>query len=99
MKNLDRSFGFIVGVTSLAFVVSQLDVSIVNIALPSIAKAFSVRISSLQWIADAYTVAFAALMLSAGGMGDRLGSRRVFQLGLVLFGLASGRCRVLAPPR
>lgn len=78
----DLSFGYIVGVTSLAFVVPQLDVSIVNIALPSIAKAFSVRISSLQWIADAYTVAFAALMLSAGGMSDRLGSRRVFQLGL-----------------
>jgi len=86
------SFGYIVGTTSLAFVVSQLDVSIVNIALPSIAKAFSVSISSLQWIADAYTVAFAALMLSAGGMSDRLGSKRVFQIGLLLFGVASTGC-------
>jgi len=91
-ENGNLSFGFIVGTTSLAFVVSQLDVSIVNIALPSIARAFSVQISSLQWIADAYTVAFAALMLSAGGMSDRLGSKRVFQLGLVLFGLASTGC-------
>ncbi|HVV02807.1 MAG TPA: MFS transporter [Puia sp.] len=88
----DRSSGYIVTTTSLAFVVSQLDVSIVNIALPSISKAFSAGISSLQWIADAYTIAFAALMLSAGGMGDRLGSKRVFQLGLLLFGLASTGC-------
>jgi len=86
------SFGYIVGTTSLAFVVSQLDVSIVNIALPRIGKAFSVSISSLQWIADAYTVAFAALMLSAGGMSDRLGSRRVFQSGLLVFGIASTGC-------
>ena len=86
------SFGYIVTTTSLAFVVSQLDVSIVNIALPSIAKAFSADITRLQWIADAYTVAFAALMLSAGGMSDRLGSKRVFQAGMVLFGLASTGC-------
>src|SRR5882757_3151062 len=86
------SFTYIVSTTSLAFVVSQLDVSIVNIALPSIAKAFSTGISSLQWIADAYTIAFAALMLSAGGMSDRLGSKRIFQLGLILFGLASTGC-------
>jgi len=88
----DRSFGYIVTTTSLAFVVSQLDVSIVNIALPGISKAFSASISSLQWIADAYTIAFAALMLSAGGMGDRLGAKRVFQFGLLLFGIASTGC-------
>jgi len=87
-----RSFGFIVTTTSLAFVVSQLDVSIVNIALPGISKAFSTGISSLQWSADAYTLAVAALMLSAGGMSDRLGSKRVFQLGLLLFGIASTGC-------
>jgi len=86
------SFGYIVTTTSLAFVVSQLDVSIVNIALPSIAHAFSVDVSALQWIADAYTVAFAALMLSAGGMSDKLGSKRVFQAGLLIFGLASTGC-------
>ncbi len=72
------SFGFIVGTASLAFVVSQLDVSIVNIALPQIAKSFSAGVSSLQWIVDAYTIAFAVLMLSAGGMSDLLGSKRIF---------------------
>jgi DHA2 family methylenomycin A resistance protein-like MFS transporter len=86
------SFGFIVFATSLAFVVSQLDVSIVNIALPQIASAFSASISQLQWVVDAYTVAFAALMLSAGGMGDLLGAKRLFQLGILVFGAASVGC-------
>ncbi|HEY4195224.1 MAG TPA: MFS transporter, partial [Mucilaginibacter sp.] len=86
------SFGFIVGTASLAFVVSQLDVSIVNIALPQIAKSLSASVSSLQWIVDAYTIAFAVLMLSAGGMSDLLGSKRIFQLGFLIFGLASMGC-------
>eukprot|EP01133_Synstelium_polycarpum_P016527 gene16527-19642_t len=87
-----RDFGFVVGTTSLAFVVSQLDVSIVNIALPQISKSFSANISELQWIVDAYTIAFAVLMLSAGGMSDLLGSKRIFQFGLFVFGLASLGC-------
>jgi DHA2 family methylenomycin A resistance protein-like MFS transporter len=91
-RNPHLSFGYVVSTTSLAFVVSQLDVSIVNIALPAMANAFSAGISALQWVADAYTVAFAAVMLSAGGLSDRLGSKRIFQLGLLLFGIASTGC-------
>jgi DHA2 family methylenomycin A resistance protein-like MFS transporter len=86
------SFLFVVGTTSLAFVVSQLDVSIVNIALPQIGQSFSADISELQWIVDAYTIAFAVLMLSAGGMSDLLGSKRLFQAGLLVFGIASVGC-------
>lgn len=86
------SFGFVVFTASLAFVVSQLDVSIVNIALPQIARSFSADVSELQWIVDAYTIAFAVLMLSAGGMSDLLGSKRIFQMGLLLFGAASIGC-------
>ncbi len=88
------SYGFIVGTTSLAFVVSQLDISIVNIALPQIARSFNAGVSSLQWIVDAYTIAFAVLMLSAGGMSDLLGAKRIFQLGLLVFGLASVGCGI-----
>jgi len=76
----------------LPFVVSQLDVSIVNIALPQISRSFAADISELQWIVDAYTIAFAVLMLSAGGMGDLLGSKRLFTLGLLVFGIASTGC-------
>lgn len=86
------SFAFIVGTTSLAFVVSQLDVSIVNIALPEIGRSFAARIPMLQWVVDAYTIAFAVFMLSAGGMGDLLGARRLFQLGLLVFTAASAGC-------
>jgi DHA2 family methylenomycin A resistance protein-like MFS transporter len=86
------TFAFIVGTTSLAFVVSQLDVSIVNIALPEIGRSFAARVSMLQWVVDAYTIAFAVFMLSAGGMGDLLGAKRLFQLGLLVFTAASAGC-------
>ncbi|HEY9000241.1 MAG TPA: MFS transporter [Mucilaginibacter sp.] len=92
--NKSLSFGFIVGTASLAFVVSQLDVSIVNVALPQISKSFSAGVSALQWIVDAYTIAFAVFMLSAGGMSDLLGSKRIFQLGLLIFGIASLGCGI-----
>ena len=93
-SNKSLSFGFIVGTASLAFVVSQLDVSIVNVALPQISKSFSAGVSALQWIVDAYTIAFAVFMLSAGGISDLLGSKRIFQLGLLIFGIASLGCGV-----
>ncbi len=80
------------GTTCLAFVVSQLDISIVNVALPQISRSLYADISQLQWIVDSYTIAFAVLMLSAGGMGDLLGAKRLFQLGLITFGIASAGC-------
>lgn len=98
MKKTKTGFWFVVFTTSLAFVVSQLDVSIVNVAVPQIGKSFSADISTLQWIVDAYTIAFAVLMLSAGGMSDLLGSKRLFQLGLLFFGLASVGCGLAWSP-
>ena len=92
------NFAFIVGTTSLAFVVSQLDVSIVNIALPQIGRSFSTTISTLQWVVDAYTIAFAVFMLSAGGLADLLGAKRLFQLGLLIFTLASIGCGIAWSP-
>ncbi|PMS22193.1 MFS transporter [Trinickia dabaoshanensis] len=81
---------------SVAFVVTQLDVTIVNIALPSIGSRLHAPVSVLQWIVDAYTLAFAVLMLSAGVLGDRFGARRLFASGLGLFAIASVACG-LAP--
>lgn len=78
--------------TSIAFMVSQLDVSIVNVAVTKIGEYFSADISSLQWFVDAYSIAFAVLMLSAGGLSDLLGSKRLFQIGLFIFGIASLGC-------
>jgi DHA2 family methylenomycin A resistance protein-like MFS transporter len=81
---------------SVAFVVTQLDVTIVNIGLPSIGAQLHASVSVLQWIVDAYTLAFAVLMLSAGVLGDRFGARRLFVVGLSLFAVASLACG-LAP--
>jgi DHA2 family methylenomycin A resistance protein-like MFS transporter len=87
-----NSFTKVVAITSLAFMVAQLDVSIVNLALPQIAHTYHSGVSTLQWVVDAYTLAFAVLMLSAGSLSDRLGSLPIFQIGLLIFGLASVGC-------
>jgi EmrB/QacA subfamily drug resistance transporter len=71
-----------------------LDVTIVNVALPSIKNDLHASISGLQWTLDAYTVVLASLLMLAGSTADRLGRRRVFQTGLLLFTLASGLCSV-----
>jgi DHA2 family methylenomycin A resistance protein-like MFS transporter len=82
----------IVTTASMGFVVSQLDVTIVNVALASIGRDLHASVAGLQWTVDAYALAFAALMLSAGVLGDRFGARRLFVAGLVLFALASAAC-------
>lgn len=80
--------------TSFGFVVVQLDVTIVNVAMPQIGTDLMAGVTGLQWIVDSYTLTFAALLLTAGVFGDRFGSRRVFTTGLILFGLASLACAV-----
>jgi len=78
--------------TSFAFVVVQLDVTIVNVALPQIGAALHAGVAGLQWVVDAYTLSFAALLISAGVIGDRFGSRRVYLAGFVIFTIASIIC-------
>jgi MFS transporter, DHA2 family, methylenomycin A resistance protein len=78
----------------LAYFMVILDTTIVNVALPRLGHALSTGVTGLQWIVDAYTLTFAALLLSGGALGDRLGSRRVFEAGVTLFTLASLGCGV-----
>jgi MFS transporter, DHA2 family, methylenomycin A resistance protein len=78
--------------TTLGFVVVQLDVTIVNVALQEIGMALGGGVSGLQWIVNAYTLTFASLILTAGALGDRLGHRRVFLAGFAIFGLGSLAC-------
>jgi len=78
--------------TSFGFTAVQLDVTIVNVALPSIARDLHTNIAGLQWVVDAYTLAFAVLLLAAGVLGDRYGSRRAYLAGFTLFTLASVSC-------
>lgn len=88
----------IVATVSVGFVVTQLDVTIVNIALARIAADLHANVARLQWIVDAYTLAFAVLMLSGGVLGDSYGARRMYVAGLVVFALASLACGLAANP-
>jgi EmrB/QacA subfamily drug resistance transporter len=67
----------------------NLDNTIINVALPTLARVFSADMSQLQWIIDGYVLPFAGLLLAAGALGDRFGRRRVMLVGLVLFGAGS----------
>jgi DHA2 family methylenomycin A resistance protein-like MFS transporter len=77
---------------SLGFVIICLDVTVVNVALGRIQETLSVSSTELEWVLNAYTLAFAALLLSAGALCDRLGARRVFVGGFAIFTLASVAC-------
>ncbi len=80
----------------LGFALICLDASVVNVALPAIGSSFGSGMSGLQWVVDAYTLAFAALMLSTGAFSDRAGASRAYALGTAVFTLASVACG-LAP--
>src|SRR5260370_14540593 len=69
-----------------------LDITIVNVALPKIATDLKASFSDIQWVIDAYALTLASVLLTAGALADRLGRRRVFAIGLVLFSLASLLC-------
>jgi DHA2 family methylenomycin A resistance protein-like MFS transporter len=81
---------------SLGLGVVQLDITIVNTALFSIGTSLGGSLAELQWVMSAYTIAFAAFILTAGALGDRLGAKLIFIAGFAIFTLASLAC-ALAP--
>ncbi len=94
---LDRRRRLVVLVIcSMSLLIVGLDTTIVNVALPSIHRSLHASVSGLQWTIDAYTLTIASLLMLAGSTGDRVGRKRVFQTGLVVFTLGSGLC-ALAP--
>ena len=74
---------------SVATFMLLLDITVVNTALPAIQEDLNASFTELQWVIDAYTLALAALVLTAGSLADRLGRRRVFAVGLGIFSVAS----------
>ena len=82
--------------TAVAYFMVTLDTLVVVTALPSIHESFGGGIATLQWTVSAYTIAFGAGILTAAALGDRLGRRRVYVVGLALFTAASAAC-ALAP--
>lgn len=84
----------VLAVCSLSLFIVSLDNTIVNVALPSLQRQFHASTSGLQWVVDAYLLVLAALLLFSGSSGDRFGRKRVFQIGLVIFGAGSALCSV-----
>src|SRR6516165_9266985 len=79
----------ILPVLCLSVFLVVVDNTIVNVALPTLNRQLGASITSLQWIVDAYSLAFAGLLLAGGGIGDRLGRKSTMQAGLVFFGVFS----------
>ncbi|MCP4613818.1 MAG: MFS transporter, partial [Planctomycetes bacterium] len=75
-----------IGVAALFLAI---DDGVLNLALPAIADEFGASTSQLQWAYNSYLLTFAALMLTMGALGDRLGRKRLFQAGIILFGISS----------
>ena len=82
--------------TVLGSSMAMLDATVVNVALPTIGRYFGASLGGLQWTVTAYTLTLAGLILLGGALGDRLGRRRVFVVGVGWFALASALCG-LAP--
>src|SRR3954447_4670239 len=74
----------------LAAFAINLDTTIVNVALPDLGRQLGATTRDLQWIVDGYNLAFAALVLTAGSLGDRFGRRPALMIGLAGFALSSG---------
>jgi EmrB/QacA subfamily drug resistance transporter len=85
-------------VVSLATFMLLLDITVVNVALPSIRQDLDASFTDLQWVVDAYALTLAALVLTAGSLADRLGRRRLFAAGLVIFSVASLLCALAPDP-
>jgi len=89
---------YILVVLCLGLLVVGIDGTIVNVALPTLVREIGASTSQLQWIVDAYTIVFASFLLIAGNTGDRLGRKKCFVFGLVVFGGGSLACALVDSP-
>jgi EmrB/QacA subfamily drug resistance transporter len=94
---MERKWWTLIAVSVATFML-LLDITVVNVALPSIRSALGASFTDLQWVVDAYALTLAALVLTAGSLADRLGRRRLFAWGLGIFSLASLLCALAPDP-
>jgi len=85
-------------VVCVAVFMLLLDITVVNVALPDIDSELNTSFTDLQWVVDAYALTLAATMLNAGSLGDLLGRKRVFLVGIALFTLSSAFCGAATTP-
>ncbi len=88
---MDRKWWTLIAVCTGVFML-LLDITIVNVALPDIQRAFNASLSDLQWVIDAYALTLAAFLLTAGSIADLIGRRRVFAIGVMVFTVGSLLC-------
>src|SRR4051812_140597 len=93
---MDRSQKLVLAICCASMIVVIMDISIVNVALPSIRRELDASTEGLQWTVDAYTLVLGCFLVLGGSTADRFGRRRVFQIGLAAFGAGSLLCG-LAP--
>jgi EmrB/QacA subfamily drug resistance transporter len=84
----------ILAICCMSLLLVSLDNTILNVALPSMQRDFHASVSGLQWTIDAYLVVIASLLLLSGSTADRIGRKRIFRIGLVLFTLGSLLCSI-----
>ena len=94
---MERKWWTLLAVCTATFML-LVDVTIVNVALPDIQEDLNASFSSLQWVVDAYALTLASFLLVAGSIGDRIGRRRVFSFGFLLFTIASLGCGLSGDP-
>ncbi|MGT2426774.1 MFS transporter [Amnibacterium kyonggiense] len=82
----------ILAICCLSLFIVTLDATVTNVALPTIGRELHAGVTSLQWTLDAYTLTLASLLVLAGSSADRIGRKRIFRIGLVVFGLGSLAC-------
>jgi EmrB/QacA subfamily drug resistance transporter len=94
---MQRKWWTLIAVSVATFML-LLDITVVNVALPSIREDLGASFTDLQWVVDAYALTLAALVLTAGSLADRLGRRRLFAAGLAIFSVASLLCALAPDP-
>jgi EmrB/QacA subfamily drug resistance transporter len=94
---MERKWWTLIAVSVATFML-LLDITVVNVALPSIRDDLGASFTDLQWVVDAYALTLAALVLTAGSLADRLGRRRLFGIGLGIFSIASLLCAMAPDP-
>src|SRR5918996_3647437 len=94
---MQRKWWTLIAVSVATFML-LLDITVVNVALPSIREDLGASFTDLQWVIDAYALTLAALVLTAGSLADRLGRRRLFAAGLGVFSVASLLCALAPDP-
>ncbi len=90
-RRVERKWWTLLAVCTATFML-LLDITIVNVALPAIERSLNASFSDLQWVVDAYALALATFVLTAGSLADLFGRKRLFVIGIVLFTIASAAC-------